>query len=161
MGCVSPAGPPASTLLPGNLLWTSSWACTQWCKRVIVTPRPAHPVRYLRSNLESRVQIPGRLPQRRMNWSSTTGRWPGRLALTSGASGLRLPENVGRCLQRQPCRSCVSPSSASPWVQWSQLSSSSRSSELGIAGTPRESSFPATAGHTLTLQLLKHGIKPT
>ena len=40
----------------------------------------------------------------------------------SGASGLRLPENVGRRSKPKPCRSCASPSSAAPWLHWSQLS---------------------------------------
>ena len=47
-----------------------------------------------------------------VNWSSTTGRCPGRLALTSSVSSLRFLKNVGRRILRQPRRSCVSPSSA-------------------------------------------------
>ena len=38
-GCGSPAGPRASTLLPRNLPWPSSWACAQWNEQVILARR--------------------------------------------------------------------------------------------------------------------------
>ena len=45
---------------------------------------------------------------------STTGRCPVRLVLTLGASGLLSSGNVDSRVKRQPRRSCVSPSSATP-----------------------------------------------
>ena len=68
--------------------------------------------------LESRVQVPGRLPhccQARIG-----PQLPGRLTFTSGVSSVRQPEDVVRRSRRQHCRSCASPSSAAPWLHWSQ-----------------------------------------
>ena len=67
-------------------------------RQVILTPWGLDP-RILWRQLHRplhRVQVPGRLPQRSQawKWSSTTGRCRARLAVTSGASSVRLPERT-------------------------------------------------------------------
>ena len=142
----SPAGPPASTLLPGNLPGTSSWACT--CKQVSLTPgtwtraSSAAPPKPFGKQGASPWTVSSAQPG--SNWSSATG----RLALTPGASGRRFPKNVAPPHQMSALRF--------PVFRRAQrlLGSTGPNLFWGSQGQLGSRSFTAAAGHTCITRTL-------
>ena len=65
---------------------------------------------------------------------------------------MRLPEDVDRRSTRQPCRSCASPSSATPWLHWSRpgrVTHGGYSSSPSGNATPRCVSFSGAEAHVV------------